>query len=810
MFHDLRIGCRSLLRSPLFTLTAAGSLALGIAACTVIFSVVYTLLLRPLPYPHPSELVTLGLADPSAGEKADVAGLPPAVLKKLRDDPHGEFSALGGFNYDYVNLTHVPTPTQLLVGQTTRDYFRVFGVPARLGRTFQDADCRLASPPTVVLSDALWRTQFHAAPGIVGQPITLADQSYTVVGVMPPGFKDAAGNCDLWTPLAEDGPEMSETSVRTLISVGRFPGGEREIRALRAELATISANLAQADPVRFGHSRLATAPLRTTLVEDGTTHALWLLLGAVGCLLLVTCANVANLQLVRAGARRREVGVRLALGASRARILRLCLAESFVLAAVGCGLGVLAASWGVDAVVTLLPPGSSPFQDEIRLSLPVLWFALVVAALTGVVTGLLPAWLAARQDPAGSLAAGGRGASEGPGGARVRATLVVAEIALALVLLAGAGLMGRSLLATLRTPAGLRTERTLMLNLSVPESRYARGPERTAYFQRLLAGIGAVPGVVGVGLSTTEPFNWSIPMKFLLPGQTEGAPETARQTAAYDAVNPAFFSTLDIPILRGRAFDAHDNESAPPAVVVNDAFARRYFPRGDALGGRLTLPGAKVPNVLEIVGISGDVRRNGLDKEAPPQMYLSYLQRPQFYATLYVRAAGELGAESLTRGVEAAIWQVDADQPIGKVSTLARAVSGSVASARLYVVLFGGFAVMALLLAALGIYGTVSYSVGQRTRELGIRLALGAQRRDVLRLVLGQGARLILLGLALGLGVSLALSRLLASLLFGVAPNDPATLAFVAVLLGAVALLASYLPARGAGRIDPLTALREE
>lgn len=810
MIHDLRIGCRSLFRSPLFTLAAAGSLTLGIAACTVIFSVVWTLLLRPLPYPHPSELVAVGRVNLQGDSDGFLGGLPPIVLKMLRDDPATGFAALGGFNYDYINLTHVPTPTQLLVGQTSVDYFRVFGVPARLGRTFNADDCRASSPATVLLSDAVWRAQFGAAEDIVGRSITLADHPCAVIGVMPPGFKDSNSTCDLWTPLAEDGPDMSATSSRTLISVGRLAGGEERFAALRARLATLSANLAQTDPVHYKNSRLVLRSLRATIVEGGTTRALWLLLGAVGCLLLVTCANVANLQLVRAGARRREVGVRLALGASRARILRLCLAESLLLAGLGGALGVLAAAWGVDAVATLLPPGSSPFQDEIRLSLPVLGFALGVAALTGVFTGLFPAFLASRQDPAGSLAAGGRGASEGPGGSRVRATLVVAEIALALVLLAGAGLLGRSFLATLRTPAGLRTERTLMLNLSVSDARYPRGEQRRTFLQRVLASVGAVPGVTGVALSSTEPFNWFMSQNFLLPGQTEGAPETARQTAAYDAVNPAFFSTLDIPLLQGRPLSEQDDANAPLAVVVNASFVHDFLPGGNALGTRITLPGMRLPTVLEIVGVSGDVRRSGLDKEAPPQMYLSYLQRPQAYDTLYVRAAGALSAEGLTKEIEAAIWQVDPDQPIGKVSTLARAVAGSVASARLYVVLFGGFAAMALLLASLGIYGTVSYSVGQRTRELGIRLALGAPRRDVLRLVLGQGTRLILTGLVLGLLGSLALTHVLKSLLYGVAPNDPVTLAVVAVLLGAVALLASYLPARRATLIDPLTALREE
>ncbi len=809
MFQDLRVGCRSLLRNPLFAFTAAGSLALGIAACTVIFSVVYTLLLRPLPYPNPAELVSVGMKDPSAGENS-LDGLRPGVLKQLRDDPKSGFSVLGGFNYDYINLTHVPAPAQLLVGQTSRDYFRVFGIPARLGRTFNDADCRAASPLTVVLSDPLWRTQFNAAEGIIGSTITLADKPYTVIGVMPPGFKDANGNCDLWTSLADDGPEMSAAADRSLLTFGRFAGGERELASLRTRLATVSSNLAAAEPSRYKNSRLAVLGLSASIVGGGTKHALWMLLGAVGCLLLVTCANVANLQLVRAGARRREMGVRLALGASRARILRLCLTESLLLAGIGGGLGVLAAAWGVDAVAGLLPAGSSPYQEEIRLSQPVLWFALGIAVLTGVVTGLLPAWIAARQDPSESLAAGGRGTSEGPGGARIRATLVVAEIALALMLLAGAGLMGRSFLATLRTPAGIRTERMLMLNLSLPETRYADADHRRAYTRRLLAGTGSVPGVTGVALSTTEPFNWFIPMSFLLPGQAEGTPETARQTAAYDAVNPAFFTTMDIPILQGRSFDEHDDASAPSVAVVNGAFARRFLVDGKALGSRFSLVGSRTPATFEVIGIVGDVRRSGLDKEAPPQIYLCYLQRPQTYATLYVRAAGGLSAESLTKGVQAAIWQVDADQPIGKISTLARAVSGSIAPARLYVVLFGGFAAMALLLAILGIYGTVSYSVGQRTRELGIRLALGAQREDVLRLVLGQGTRLIVIGLVLGLLASLALAGLLKNLLYGVAANDPATLGIVACSLGAVALAASYLPARRATRIDPLAALRED
>ncbi len=810
MLNDLLTGWRSLRRSPLFTCTAAGSLALGIGACTVIFSVVYTLLLRPLPYPHPSELIHVGLGNPMYGEGQAMGGLPAPTLKQLRADPKADFSALGGFNYDYTNLTGVPTPAQLLVGQATVDYLRVFGVPARLGRIFEPTDCLASSPPTVVLSDAVWRAQFGAAEDIVGRTVTLADQPRTVIGVMPHGFKDSSTGCDLWIPTAEDGPQMSASNPQRFVTIGRLPGDAARVSAVNALLATLSANLAQTDPANFQGWHLEMHPMRSVVMDGGTTHALWLLFGAVGCVLLVTCANVANLQLVRAGARRREVGVRLALGASRARILRLCLAESLVLSLLGGCLGVLAAAWGVDAVVALLPAGSSPFQDEISLSLPVSGFSLGLVALTGVITGLLPAWIASRQNPAGSLNTSGRGASEGRGGSRLRSTLVVAEIALALVLLVGAGLMTRSFLATLRTSAGFRTDHTLMLNVSVPETRYKDADHRREYLRRLLDATAAVPGVTGSALSTTEPFNWLIDMRFLLPGQSKDAPDTLRQTAAYDAVNPAYFATLGVPVLQGRAFDDRDQATAPPVVIVNAAFVRRFFPDGAALGRKISLVGSRDPAPLEIVGVAGDVRRNGLEKEAPPQLYTCYLQRPQTYCTLYVRSADRLNVESLTKSVQAAVWQVDPDQPIGKISTLAQAVSGSVAPARLYLVLFGGFAAMALLLAVLGIYGTVAYSVSQRTRELGIRLSLGAQREDILRLVLGQGMRLIAVGLAIGLAASTGLGRFLTTLLYGVKPTDPATLAAVALLLGAAALLASYLPARRAMLIDPLTALRDE
>ena len=810
MLKDLRTSWYSLLRSPLFTLTATGSLALGIGICTVIFSVVYTLLLRPLPYPNPSELVHVGMGNPSFPGGA-FGALSTETFKTLRHAPHSGLSAVCGFGYDYANLTGTPTPTQLTIGLVTADYFRVYSVPTQLGRTFTEEDCRTSSPLTVVLTNRLWRTQFHSAPEIVGQEITLNDTLRTVIGVMPADFKDLNDGCDLWQPLSEDGPEMQATATRRYITTARLADASGVGRAqLRALLAVLSANLKQTDSLCNKGWHLEFHPLGGgILIGPGAQHDLWLLLGAVGCVLLVTCANVTNLQLVRAATRRREVGVRLALGASRARIMNLAFSESLILAVLGGGLGLLVASWGVDAVAALLPPGYSPLQDGIRLDWPVLEFAVALTSLVGIGTGLLPSWSASRQDPTGSLAAGaGRGASEGAGGRRVRAALVVTEIALALVLLAGAGLMGRSLLAAVRTDAGMRLDRTLLLNLSLSPTRYADTARQTDFYHRLLDSVNAVPGVSGVAMTMTAPFSWTESFNFRLPGQDANAPEVLHQEAIQDTVNPACFTTLGIPLRRGRVFDESDAAGLPKVIVVNDEFVRRYFPDGEALGRRITT--TPRGTVLEIIGVVGNVRRDGLDQDAPPQAYFSYLQSSEPYATFCVRAADTMDAESLTRPVEAAIWQIDAAQPIGKVTTLEKAAVGTVASKRLYVVLFGTFAALTLGLAVLGIYGTIAYSVSHRTREIGIRLALGAQRSQVLRLIMGQAARLTATGMGLGLLAALGLARMLSGLLFGVAPSDPATLVCVALLLAGVALLASYLPARRATRIDPLTALREE
>ena len=813
LLQDFQQSWRSLARQPLFAGMAVASLALGIGMSTVIFSVVYGLLLRPLPFPHPAGLVHIGMGNPRFGNQGAFGFLPPSALQALRDDPQSGLSSVGGFCYDYANLTGVPTPVQLNAGLVTVGYFRTYGVPPARGRLFTEADVRGSSAGVVILSDLLWRTQFQADENVLGRTISLADQPRTVIGIMPAKFKELNDGVDLWLPLADDGPEMTLASQRRFETTARLADPSEAGRAqLRAHLATLSARLARDDPKHYKDWHLEFHPLAgNILIGPPATRALYLLLGAVGCVLLVTCANVANLQLVRAASRRREIGVRLALGASRARIMRQVLSESLLLAAASAGLGALLAAWGVDAVAALLPTGYSPLQDGIRLSWPELGFTVLIATAAGILTGLLPAWAAARQDPAGSLAvSAGRGTSEGPGGTRVRAALVVAEIALALVLLAGAGLMGRSLLASLQKDAGARFDHTLTVSLALSTTRYPQAPQRAELLRRILEQVDAVPGVAGTALTDTLLFsNWNDDFNFLLPGQSTDDPAAQKQDAADDSVSPETFHTLGIPLRRGRLFDARDRADAPRVMLVNETFARKFLPPGEVVGRHLTVKG-KTAAAYEIIGVVGDVRRAGLNSDAPAAGYFSYLQRPNYYATLYVRAARGLAPESLTRPVQDAIWRVDPDQPIGQVQTLEQVASASVAYLRLYTALFAVFAGLTLGLAALGIYGTIAYSVGLRTRELGIRLALGAQRGSVFRLVLQQGVWLVALGLVLGLGTAVALAHLMRSLVYGIEPTDPATLASVSLLLAVVALLAAYLPARRATAIDPLEALREE
>ena len=817
LLQGIRQSTRALLRQPLFTGMAVASLALGIGVSTVIFSVVYGLLLRPLPYPQAGQLVLIGMGSPVGSPTYEADGalnwLPPPVFKHLRHDPESGLSAAGAFEYDFANLTGVPVPQQLTVGSVSTTYFQTFGVRAALGRVFDASDERTDLGLSVILGDRLWRTQFHADPAVVGRTITVNDKPRVVVGVMGADFKELNGGCELWLPLSESGSyELSDASQRRFSVTGRLADASAAGRArLAAYLSTLTARFAQDDPAHYKDLHFEAHPLEgNLLVGQNAARALYLLLGAVGCVLLVTCANVANLQLVRAAARRRETGVRLALGASRARIMRGALTESLVLAGAGAGLGVLVAAWGVDVVAALLPTGYSPMQDRIALRAPEMWFAVAVAVASGVMTGLLPAWAAARQSPAGALSASaGRGASEGPGGARVRGVFVVVEIALALVLLAGAGLMGRSLLASLRTDAGVRLDRTLVVGLSLSPSRYPDAPRRAEFYRRLLEAAAALPGVEGTAMTNTPLFSWYDAFTFRLPGQSAEEAIARGQDANDDAVNPETFATLGIPLRRGRLLTVDDRDGAPRVLVVNEAFARKFFPGGDPVGQRLTTVGTR-PAECEIVGVVGDVRRDSLSQDAPAAAYFPYLQRPSAYAALYLRATPGLDPESLTKPVAAAVAGIDADQPLGAVRTLEEAARGSVAYARLYTALFATFAGLTLGLAVLGIYGTVAYSVGLRTREIGIRMALGAGRGDVLRLVLRQGVWLVAVGLALGVGTVLSLGHLMRSLLYGVRPTDPATLAGVAVLLGVASLLASWLPARRAARIDPLRALREE
>ena len=803
--NDLRFAFRQLRKSRSFTVIAVLTLALGIGANTAIFSVVHAVLLAPLPYPNDHQLVTI--QSRNVQRNLHNQGFAPAAFREFEKQATS-FQHVAASRYNYVNLTRVEKPTQLTDSMVTHGYFDVLGVQPLIGRTFTAADAAGGAKPTVVLNYGLWQTQFGGRTSLIGEDIVLDDMPHTVIGVMPSHFKEPFNVSSCYRVFPAEGGENLTANARFWGVIARVKPGV-SMEQVNAELATIAARFAKDDPRFHGGWDFVVRSLREAVVGN-YSNGLLLVIGAALLVLLITCANVAGLQLVRASTRQREVAVRLALGASRAVIARSLLVESLLLVAIGGVAGVLLGSWGLDLLLASFSKEWIPRADEISINTPVLVGTGAVALLTGLLFGLYPAWHATRVDAIDSLREGAKG-SAGPQSLRLRAVLVVGQIALTVVLLVCAGLVWKSFATIMRVNPGMRIDDTMSMVISVNTTQADTPEKRVEYFRRLMERVTAIPGVEAAAFTQTMPFTWGIPAAFRIEGSAED--DAAKlPTAFYDSVTPSFFETLGIPLIAGRTFRETDDRNAPRVVVLSKTAAAKFFPGENPIGKRLILPSAtgskQVAQPVEIVGIVGDVPRNGLNADTPLQVYASMNQRGWFFATLLLRSS--LPPEALTKTVQSQIWKLNPEQPITNVTPVRDLVRTSLTQPTLYLTLFSLFAALALFLAVLGLYGLVAYSVAQRTREFGIRIALGAQARDVLQLVVGQGAKFTGAGLVVGLLAAFAVARLMQALLFKTTAYDPFVFVVVALVLGVIALIAAFVPALRATKADPVSALRSE
>lgn len=801
--NTLRYAIRQLRKSPGFTFVAVLTLALGIGANTAIFTVVNAVLLSPLPYPNADRLVMV--QSRNFQENLKGLGFAPAGFREVEKQVTS-FEAIAAGRYNYDNLTGVEKPTSLTGSLVTQDYFKVLGEKPLVGRTFTAEDASAAAKATVVLSYDLWQKQFGGRAGIVGEAVTLNDVPHEVIGVMPRTFKDPFSVCSLWRIFPNEGGENAVANARFWAVIGRLKSGVATATA-QAELSTIAGRLVQTDPKFYKGWEITLSPLRDQVVGN-YREGLLLVVGAALLVLLITCANVAGLQFVRASTRQREVAIRLALGASRSAIARSHLVESLLLVALGGIGGILIGSWGLDLLLASLAKDWIPRSDEIALNTTVLAVTGLTAIVTGIIFGLFPAWHATRVEAIDSLRDGSKG-SAGLQSVRLRGALVIGQIALTLVLLVCAGLVWKSFAAITRVNPGIQIENTLSMVLTLSPARYDTGPKRSDYYRQVLERVGAVPGVESAGFTQTMPFTWGIPATFSIAGLPD---DTAKLPPAfYDSVSTSYFSTMHIPLLAGRTFAETDNDQAPKVVVLSQSTAKKFFPAEDPIGKRIVLPASRQqpnPTPFEVVGVVGDVPRNGLDAQTPYQVYSTMNQRGTPFASLIVRSP--LPVETLSQTIQRAIWEFNPEQTISNVSPVRTLVKQTLTQPQLYLTLFSLFALLALLLAAIGLYGLIAYSVAQRTREFGIRYALGAQVGDVLRLVIGQGARLTAFGLVVGVLAAAGAARLMETLLFRTTAYDPIVFGGVVFLLAVIGLLAALLPALRATKADPVAALRAE
>jgi len=801
LLQDARYGVRMMIKSPVFTAIAVLTLAAGVGANTAIFSVVNAVLLKALPYHNSERFVIISGADQSAAGPVMIS---PAEAKDLA----AQLTTLEDFaamQSQSINLTGGDQPERVRGAYVTANFFEVFKLPPTAGRTFARGEDQPGAERVVVVNEGFWRRRLNSAADLTGRKLILNGEPYSVVGVVPDSFiQPFDREVEVWTTLQHFPSYAERRDARFLFGVGHLREGVTRGQA-QVEADTVAARMAQAYP-----NESAGRGVKVDLLEELTVRnirpILLALFAAVGCILLIACSNLANLTLARGTARQKEFALRSALGAGRWRLVRQLLTETTLLALLGGGIGLLLAKWGMDLLLAV-NPGVLPRGGEVRLDASVLLFTLGVSLLTGFLFGLAPAWRMSRVDLHTTLKEGGRSVGDGAGALRARSVFVVVQMALALVLLVGGALFIKSFYKLLQVDPGFKAENLLTLEYRLPRNKYTELPAQWEFHRRVVEQLRAVPGVQSAALVRGLPLTGnSGSARIALPGR-DAPPKGQEPQVHFNTATPDYFATMGIPLLQGRLFNDGDRIDTPAVILVNQTLARRFWPGEDPVGKQIKFVGDGGGDAT-VIGVVGDAKHDWLSEEQRPQIYDSYSQDPGLFATVVVRTKVE--PMSLSQAVREAVWKVDKDQPVWKVRTVESLMAYNVADKRFLMLLMVVFASLALVITAVGLYGVVNYMVGRRTHEIGVRMALGARAADVLRLVVSQGMRLALAGVGIGLVASFALTRFIQSLLFGISATDALTFASVPALLCGVALLACYVPARRATKVDPLIALRHE
>ena len=806
LLQDLKYGLRMLAKNPGFTAVAVITLALGIGANTAIFSFVDAVLLKPLPFPHPERMVMVWEKPPDGGR--NVVSTLNFLDWKNQNSVFDAMAAQGGAT---MTLTGADQPVMLRVGLVSAPYFNIFGAEPLLGRTFAPDEDQPGKQHEAVLSHRVWENRFGADPGLIGRTISLDGEAYTVIGVMPPGLFDRSWP-DLWAPLAFQPTDLTR-DYHWLVSFARLKPGVT-LEQARQQMNSIALRIAHDYPKSNKGWGATVTRYADTMVDNDLRKTLLVLLAAVGAVLLIGCVNLANLLLVRGAGREREVAIRAAMGGSRTRLVRQFLTESVLLAGLGGSVGVLVGWQLLLAMNRWIPRFLLPAEADVRLDARVLIFAAAIAVATGILFGIAPAVHGVRTDLVGSLKEGGRAATSGSGRKQIRNTLVVAEIALAFVLLSGAGLLLRSFYQLQQVNPGFDSTNVITMELPLSLQQYPDGPRIVGYQQQVMEKVQAVPGVRSAAVANSLPLEgWADGMHFQIEGRPFVDPSN-RPDCGFKTASPSYLSAVGLRLLRGRWLAETDTAATIPVTVINETMAKQNFQGQDPLGQRILIDqlipgqpavGPEIP--WQVVGVVADEKIHKLD-ESSAGLYVSYKQSPSLGTALVVR--GAMDPARLVKSIQSAVWQINSSQAFDEIKTLERIKADSLGENRLRTILLGAFAGLALLLAATGIYGVISYSVAQRTHEIGLRAALGASRWAQLGLIFRDGMTLTAIGMGIGIMGALGLTRLLASLLFGVSPHDPWTLALVGVTLAVVAGAACLIPARRATKVDPMVALRYE